>query len=206
MNPTRAGFTSIAPWVRFGRGCVVHPFACLGIHPSQSPSLARKAAVIEELWIGDGTEIRPHATIYGGARIGNHCLIGDGANIREGVDIGNHCIIGCNVSINYDAQIADDVRIMNGTHITGGTKIGSGTFIGANVTTMNDRSRAVVDYVFTSTDPPIIGERCLIGSGAVILPGVIIGDGACIGAGACVVASVPAGATVLGRAGTVKEV
>lgn len=189
----------VAPWARLGKGCSIGPFAVLGRLPSQSPSLARHGPVEKWLLIGDGTEIGAHVTIYGGVQIGEQCLIGDGANIREGVLIGSGCVIGQNVTINYDAQLSDHVRIMNGTHITGGCRIGRGTFIGANVSTMNARLKGLVEYEFTGAVPPIIGEKCMIGSAAVLLPGVHIGNGAIVGAGAVVTQDVPDGATVLGQ-------
>lgn len=190
---------NVASWVTFGDDCILHPFVYLGKLPSQSPSLARKAPKEEWLFIGDHTEIGPHSTIYGGARIGSYCLIGDGASVREGAKIGDRCIIGTNVCISYDAVLADEVRVQNGTLIADGWKIGKGTFIGVNVSTMSDRRRDVVKYEFEGSVGSTIGERCLIGSGAVILPGLTIGNDVVIGAGALVTKDVPDGATVLGQ-------
>lgn len=187
----------VAPWVQLGLGCVVHPFAMIGRLPSQSPALARKGQVNRWLIIGAGTEVGVGAIIYGGVKIGADCLIGDQASVREGATIGDRCIVGHGVSINYDARIADEVRINTGSHVTGGAVIGRGTFIGVGVVMANDRRREIVDYEFVGVDPPVIGERCLIGSGAMIMPGVRIGDGAVIGGGALVVKDVPPGATVL---------
>ena len=189
----------IAPFVTLPPDCIVHPFAYIGKLPSLSPSLARRCPVVCTLTIGAGTEIGPHATIYGGARIGRACLIGDNANIREGAVIGDRCIIGYNACISYDAELADEVRVQNGTLIADGWKVGRGTFIGVNVSTMSDRRRDVVDYQFTGSDGSVIGERCLIGSGAVLLPGIKIGNNCVIGAGALVVKDVPDGSVVLGQ-------
>jgi acetyltransferase-like isoleucine patch superfamily enzyme len=147
----------------------------------------------------------PFALVYRSAWIGDDCLIGNHASIREGATIGNRCIIGRNVTINYDAEIEDEVRIQDGTHITGCCKIGRGTFIGINVTTSNDRRREIVDYQWVGATPPIIGRGCLIGSGACIVPGVRIGDGAVIGAGALVTKDVPDGATVLGEPSRIRN-
>jgi acetyltransferase-like isoleucine patch superfamily enzyme len=195
----------IEPWVTLGRDCIIHPYAYLGKLPSQSPSLARRAPVIKQLIIGDETEIGPHATIYGGARIGSRCLIGDGASVREGAVIGDRCVIGTNVCVSYDAELADGVRVQNGTLIADGWKVGRGTFIGVNVSTMSDRRREVVGYVFTGSDGSVIGERCLIGSGAVILPGLVIGNDVVIGAGALVTKDVRDGAVVLGQPARIME-
>ena len=189
----------IAEWVTFGPDCFVHPFSVIGKLPSQSSSLARRAPCIRELTIGANTEIGPHATIYGGARIGDDCLIGDSASVREGAVIGNRVIVGAYACVSYNAKIGDDVRIQNGTLVADEWEIGDGCFVGVGVCTMSDRRRGVVDYQFEGSCPSIVGKRCLIGSGAVILPGLRIGDDAVIGAGALVTKDVPDGATVLGQ-------
>lgn len=190
----------LPPWFKgIPKSVTIHPFVYLGKMPSQSPSLARKAPYVKELHIGENTEVHPYAMIYGGSRIGSDVVIGDYASVREGAVIGDRCVIGSHSCVSYDAELADDVRIMNGTLIADGWKIGEGTFIGVNVSTMSDRRRDVVDYEFKGSHPTTIGKRCLIGSGAVILPGLTIGDGAIIGAGALVVKDVPDGAEVRGE-------
>lgn len=195
----------IAPWVRFGAGCVVHDFAMVGRVPSTHRSLARPVDVKHRLKIGKGVEIGCHAILYAGCEIGDETLIGDGASVREGCRIGKRCVVGRAVTVHYDAQIGDDVRIIDGSHITGGCKIGRGTFIGVGVIMSNDARREIVGYEYVGVTPPVIGEDVLIGSGACIIPGVTIGDGAIIGAGALVVKDVPAGATVLGTPAIVRD-
>lgn len=201
IDPDR---TYVAHWVKFPNSVVVHPFTYIGKMPSQSFSLARRAPWIETLEIGEETEIGPHVTIYGGAKIGSHCLIGDGASVRELAVIGDRCIIGTNVCISYEAELADEVRVQNGTLIADGWHVGKGTFIGVNVATMSDRRREVVDYKFTGSVGSTIGERCLIGSGSVLLPGITIGNDVVIGAGALVTKNIPSGATVLGNPSTIR--
>ena len=186
------------PATKYGEGCVVYPYAIVGMQPMQSPHLARKATEQIDAVLGDRVTVGPHAIIYAGAVIRDDCFIGNHASIREGARLGKRCIIGRNVTINYDAIIEDDVHIQDGTHITGGMFIGKGSFIGVNVTTSNDKRREIVDYEFVGVTPPYVGERVLIGSGACIVPGVRIGNGAIIGAGALVTKDVPAGMQVLG--------
>lgn len=181
---------------RLGEGCVVHSFAIIGMQPMQSPILARKPTLQLPAIIGKRVTVGPYALIYAGAVIGDDCFIGNHASIREGAQLGARCVIGRNVTINYDARLGDDVKLQDGTHITGGCVVGNGCFIGVNVTTSNDKRREIVDYEFVGVTPPVIGERCLIGSGACIVPGVRIGDGAIIGAGALVTKDVPPGARV----------
>lgn len=190
----------IASETILGAGCTVHPFACIGLQPMRSSSLARLPEQQLPAEIGSGCMIGAHAVISAGVIIGDGCLIGEHAAIREGVIIGDNCVIGQGVSVHYEALIEDDVRIINGTHITGGMRIGRGTFIGVGVVTANDRRREIVDYRFIpdAITPPVVGERCLIGSGAVLLPGISIGDGAIVGAGAVVTKDVPAGGRAMG--------
>ena len=197
MQPIARQPCYIEQWVEFGKGCIVHPFTYIGKFPSISSSLARHGHWVKSLSIGDETEIGPHSTIYSGVDIGHHCLIGDGAIIREESTICNRCIIGAHVCINYAVEIADDVRIQTGSFVTDGCKIGKGTFIGINVTMMSDNNP--LDYKFAGSNPPIIGERCLIGSGSILMAGVHIGDDAVIGAGSLIASNIPAKATVIAQ-------
>lgn len=188
----------VAPWVTFGEGCVVHPFAVIGRLPSQSKALRRTPATVRELFIGPNTEIGPHAVIYGGATIGSDCLIGDHASIREDSIIGDRCIIGRSVTVNYDATLSNDVRLQDGTHITGGMKIGRNSFFGVGVVTSNDRRLNLSDYRYKGAEAPYVGENVMIGSGANILAGVTIGDWSIVGAGAVVTTDVAAKCRVMG--------
>jgi len=187
----------VAPWVRFGRGVVVHPFAVVGRVPDTSLALARQPAQEEWLEIGDNTVIGPHVVIYAGTKIGRDCLIGDYASVREQCVVGDRCVIGRYVSINYECQIADDVRFQDTTHLTGRARVGRGCFFGVGVVTSNDRRVDLVDYHYPTPQPVTFGERVMIGSGANIVAGVHVGDGALIGAGALVVKDVPAGGKAL---------
>lgn len=189
----------IAPWVRFGDGCVVHPFAVVGHLPTVSRALARQPTIVRELTIGAGTVIGPHAVIYTGAHIGADCMIGDAASIREGTTIGDRCVIGRHVTVHYDARLASDVRVQDGACITGGCVIGEGSFFGPGVLTSNDRNIDIEDYRYRGCEPPRFGRRVMVGAGANILAGVTVGDDALIGVGAIVVHDVPAGVRVLGQ-------
>lgn len=188
----------VAPWVRFGRGVVVHPFAVVGRVPDRSRALARQPAQEEWLEIGDDTVIGPHATIYSGSRIGMDCLIGDYAGIREQCVIGDRCIVGRHVGIGYECVVGKDVRFQDGAYLVGGAKVGRGCFFGIGVVTSNDRRVDLANYRYPGANAPVFGERVMIGSGANIVAGVHIGDEALIGAGALVVNDVAAHATVLG--------
>ena len=195
----------VAPWVRFGRGVVVHPFAVVGRVPDRSLALARQPAQERWLEIGENTVIGPHAVLYSGTKIGDDCLIGDYASVREGCVVGDRVVVGRYVSINYECEIADDVRFQDTTHLTGCAKVGKGCFFGVGVVTSNDRRVDLIDYHYPTPQPVTFGERVMIGSGANIVAGVHVGDDALIGAGAVVVKDVPRGATVLGSAANIRR-
>ncbi len=188
----------VAPWVMLGRGVVIHPLAIVGRLPDRSAALVRQPEIVKKLAIGAGTIIGPNAIIYAGTTIGENCLIGDFASVREGCVLGDRVVVGRYVSINYDCEIADDVRFQDTTHLTGGAKVGKGCFFGVGVITSNDRRVDLKDYHFPGAQPTIFGERVMIGSGANVLAGVHVGDDAVIAAGALVVKDVAAGITVMG--------
>jgi acetyltransferase-like isoleucine patch superfamily enzyme len=152
-----------------------------------------------DVFIGDNVEIGPHAVVYAGARIGADTILGDGASVREGTQVGKKCVIGRFVTINYDCEIADEVRFQDTTHITGGCRIGKGCFFGVGVITSNDRNVDVVNYHFPGSNPPVFGERVVVGSGANVLAGVTVGNDALIAAGAVVVTDVPAAGRIFGH-------
>ncbi len=192
----------VAPWVEFGEGCIVHPFAVVGKLPDESRALARAPRRIERLIIGPRTIIGCHSVIFGGVAIGADTLIGEFVHIREGVTIGARCVIGRYVSVSYDTEIADDCRFQDGAVITG--KVGPECFFGVGVITSNDRNVDLANYHHPAPQLPVFGRRVMVGSGANILAGVTIGDEALIGAGALVVTDVPPGARVLGQKATIR--
>lgn len=147
--------------------------------------------------IGKNVNIGVHVVLYYDIKIGDDCLIGDGANIREKVTIGNNTIIGRNAVVNYNCTIGNNVRILDQAHITGNSVIEDDVFISMGVVTCNDNSFAENGYNSEMLGPTF-KKGCKIGAGAVILPGVTIGERAVVGAGAIVTKDVLADTTVLG--------
>ena len=188
----------IAPWVRFESGCIVYPFSVVGRLPDESKALARNSQQIKCLKIGKNTILGCNTVIYCNVILGDDCYVGDYASIREGSRIGDMCVIGRQVTINYNVKIGNRSRFQDGTHITGDCIIGDDCFFGVDVVTSNDRNVDLEDYHFPEPQPPIFGNKILIGSGANILAGVKIGSGSIIGAGALVVKNVGEGEKVLG--------
>lgn len=189
----------IAPWVRFENDCIVYPFSIIGRLPDKnSKALARDSMQIKCLKIGKNSIIGCNTIIYGDVILGDDCYVGDYASIREGSRIGDMCVIGRQVTINYNVKIGNRSRFQDGTHITGNCIIGDDCFFGVDVVTSNDRNVDLEDYHFPEPQPPIFGNKILIGSGANILAGVKVGSGSIIGAGALVVKDVGENEKVLG--------
>ncbi len=198
-----SALASVAPWVVFGEGVVIHPFALVGHLPSRSKALAHPSNPQTWMRLGDRVEVGPHTTLYGGIVVGDDTLIGDGVSIREDVRIGARCIIGRNVTINFGAVIGDDTRIMDGSFVAEGARIGDGCLLGAGVVMSGDKWPDLERYKYVSSHAPIIDDAVLIGSGANLLPGIRIGTGAVVGAGAIVAESVPPGYKAIGPKATV---
>ncbi|MBX2987455.1 MAG: serine O-acetyltransferase [Bdellovibrionaceae bacterium] len=105
-----------------------------------------------------------------------------GIEIHPGARLGRRLVIdhGLGLVIGETAEVGDDCILFHGVTL-GGSKF----------------------------DPvkrhPTVGNHVLIGTGAKVLGPLTIGDGAKIAANAVVVKDVPAGATVLGPLGVLKE-
>ena len=123
--------------------------------------------------------------------------IGDGTKIwqfcvvLEKARIGSNCNINCQVFIENDVVIGDNVTIKPGVQIWDGLTIENDVFIGPNATFTNDpvpRSKVYPDK-FAGT---IVKKGASIGANATILAGITIGEYALIGAGAVVTKNIPA--------------
>lgn len=196
----------VAPWVWFDDNCIVNPYAVVGRMPNHNSALVRTPHAPRILKFGRNTIIGCHAIIFGDVVVRDNCFIGDYASIREGCRIGNMCVIGRQVTLNYNVKIGDRSRFQDGTHITGDCIIGSDCFFGVGVITSNDRRVDLDHYHFPNpSQPPIFGNKILVGSGANILAGCKIGDNVIIGAGALITKNVEKDCVMLGKSAEVKE-
>lgn len=82
---------------------------------------------------------------------------------------------------------------------TQGTVLGAAT-IGANVTLYHQITLGAVemDFVYTPTLRPIVGDGVIIGVGAKVLGGLTLGNGSVVGANAVVLKNVPPGYVAIG--------
>lgn len=135
-------------------------------------------SIVEDVLIGEGTEIHDHVNLYL-CNIGKNCKIDAFVYIEEGVVIGDNCKIRPFVFIPTGVTIEDNV------------------FIGPGVSFTNDKyPRVRGAWKMLKT---IVKKGASIGAKSVILPGVTVGEGALVGAGSVVTKDVPDKAIVIGN-------
>lgn len=138
--------------------------------------------IVENVFIGVGTNIRSFSIICDGAIIGRNCMIGPSVLIQPGVVIGDRC------------------RVHFGADLCEGVTLEDEVFIGHGVVFCNEKFPEAVreiPWVLQDENRVLVKKGARIGNNATILPGVTIGERALVGAGAIVADDVPADATVV---------
>ena len=118
--------------------------------------------------VGEGTRIWHFCHVYGGARIGARCVLGQNVMVANGVVVGDGTKIQNNVSLYAGVTLEEDVFCGPSAVFT-------------NVTT----PRAFVERK-SEFRPTLVRRGATIGANATILCGVTIGRYAMVGAGAVV--------------------
>jgi acetyltransferase-like isoleucine patch superfamily enzyme len=139
--------------VKLGSSVVIEDYCCLG----------------DEVFVGNGTVMRPRTVIGDRTRIG-HLVVFEGE-----CEIGKDCLIQSHAYIVRGAVLGDMVFFGPGA-------------LGANDKKMVHMRREILGY---NEEPFVIERAARIGAGAVILPGVTVGDNAVVGAGSVVTRNVP---------------
>lgn len=121
------------------------------------------------LWIGDGTDIHPTATIQGPACIGNNCQIGAGVLITAGTVIGDNVVVGANASLKRPV-------IWNNVYVGEGVAL-RGCVIGKN--TSLKRGCEVLEGAIVSNDC-VVGEKSTIRPNVKVWPNKTIETGATV--------------------------
>lgn len=123
--------------------------------------------------------------------IGDDTMIWQFVVVLPNAKIGKNCNINCQVFIENDVQIGDNVTIKSGVQVWDGVTIEDNVFVGPNVTFTNDlvpRSKQHLEEFRRTT----IKKGVSIGANATILSGIEIGQYALVGAGSVITKSIPA--------------
>jgi UDP-2-acetamido-3-amino-2,3-dideoxy-glucuronate N-acetyltransferase len=147
-------------------------------------------AIVEDAdAIGSDTNVWAYAHVMAGARIGNHCNLGDHVFVESGAVVGDNVTLKNNVLIWEGITIEDDV------------------FVGPGVIFTNDRyprsaraPNARQRYAEKSNwlERTLVWRGCSIGAGATICPGIKLGRYSMIGAGSVVSKDVQPFSLVIG--------
>jgi UDP-2-acetamido-3-amino-2,3-dideoxy-glucuronate N-acetyltransferase len=154
---------------------------------SQQPFVHELALVEDGVEIGPGTRVWAYAHLRRGARIGAHCVIGNG------------------VTVDCDVVLGDRCKVQNGALLFRGVRLGDGVFIGPGAVLTNDRRPRAVSASgrpLTAADWQLdeiaVDEGASVGANATVVAGVRVGAWALVGAGAVVTRDVAPHALVAG--------
>lgn len=132
------------------------------------------------------------------ASIGENTMIWQFCVILKGARIGKNCNINCQVYIENDVLIGNNVTIKPGVQLWDGIVIENDVFVGPNVTFTNDKYPKSRNKNF-ELKRTLIKRGAAIGANATLLCGITVGENALIGAGAVVTKDVPANEVWVGN-------
>lgn len=154
--------------------------------------------------------IHPTALVDDPNAIGNETNVWAFAHVMAGARVGNHCNLGDNAFVEAGAVVGDNVTLKNNVLIWDGITIEDDVFVGPGVTFTNDRfprsprmPGAKQRYAEKSNwlVTTVIRRGCSIGAGATICPGLELGCYSMIAAGAVVTKDVEPHSLVMGSPG-----
>jgi UDP-N-acetylglucosamine acyltransferase len=124
-----------------GARVIVHPFAVLGGAP-QDRSHAGEAT---ELFVGDDTVIREHATLHRGTRkdrgktiVGARCLVMVGVHVAHDVVVGDDCTIANACQLAGHCVLEDGVTMGGAAALAPFVRIGEAAFVAAGACVEHD--------------------------------------------------------------------
>ncbi len=129
--------------------------------------------VDKNIWLGEGAEIDPDATVVGPAVIGDNCTVAAGAHV------GAFTVLGSNVMVRSDAIVERSV-------IHDNAYLGNGVRLRASII---GRSSDLRDYA-RCEEGVVLGDNCFVGDHAVINPGVRVFPFKSVDSGAIVNSSI----------------
>ncbi|MCU4184707.1 NTP transferase domain-containing protein [Acidiferrimicrobium sp. IK] len=109
----------------------------------------------EGIWLGEGSELDPAATVRGPAIIGDYC------RVEAGADLGEYTVLGSNVRVGADAFLERSV-VHDNVYLGPGVRLR-----GAVVGRSSDLRRGA-----RLEEGVVLGDECFVGEHAVINPGV----------------------------------
>lgn len=98
----------------------------------------RRATLVGDPFVGDGSFIMDENTIQPGCEIGENCILWSGNHIGHDTKIGNHVFIASHAVISGDVTIGDRCFIGVNATIRDGVTIGEGCVIGAGAIILHD--------------------------------------------------------------------
>jgi UDP-2-acetamido-3-amino-2,3-dideoxy-glucuronate N-acetyltransferase len=151
--------------------------------------------------------IHPNALVDDPATIGSDTNVWAFAHVMTGARVGNHCNIGDHTFVESGAVVGDNVTLKNNVLVWEGITIEDDVFVGPAVSFSNDRfpraarsSKAKQRYAKKSAwlETTLVQRGCSIGAAATICPGVKLGRYSMIGAGSIVTKDVEPFSLVIG--------
>lgn len=188
----------IEPGVTIGNNVEIFPGAYLGKIPKGAGALTRPPVYKPTITIGPDCSIGPHVILFYDVELADKVLLGDGASIREGTRVGSRSVIGRYVTVNYNTEIGNGVKVQDHSWLAGEMTIEDNVFISGGVGTSNDNAIGRNGYDADNIVGPYLAEGSAVGVGANLLPGVRIGKNAIVGAGSVVAKDVPDNAVAHG--------
>jgi mannose-1-phosphate guanylyltransferase/phosphomannomutase len=111
--------------------------------------------IAEGVWVGEGSEIDPDATVEGPALIGDYCRVEAGADLRA------YTVLGANVMVRSDAYLERTV-VHDNAYISESVRLRGAVIGRSSDLRMGARCEEGV----------VLGDDCFVGEHAVINPGV----------------------------------
>jgi UDP-N-acetylglucosamine acyltransferase len=132
-NVTLHSHVVLSGHTTLGAGCIVYPFAAIGLAP-QDLKYKGEPATVE---IGENTTIREHVTIHRGTAggimktvVGSNCLLMVGVHLAHDCVIGNHVILANNVALAGHVVVGDFAVIGGLSAVHQWVRIGTHAMIG----------------------------------------------------------------------------
>jgi len=135
-------------------------------HKAHQDVLDRKVAIdipgfrmAKGVWLGEGAEVEPGASIEGPAVIGDYCRVEAGANIRE------YTVLGTNVMVRSDAYLERAV-VHDNAYLSQGVRL-RGAVVGRSC---DLRAHARCEEGVVLGDNCFVGEHAVVNSGVKVYP------------------------------------